>query len=134
MPCESACQISTRASSIGAPSPSRACPRTRIREPRASSSVRIFSPPWSNPKAKNGPTVWLGVCLLEGTELGAFMRGYPRARQDDVEAEAEGPLRDGNVVGIVGDQTLAGLLIGGAVVDGVQGKKRIAPGGHMQPP
>src|SRR3972149_7088684 len=104
MPCESACQISTNPSSIGAPSPSIPSPRTRIRWPIVSSSVKMFSPPKSRPKEKNGPTVWLGVCLRTVVLLLVFKGGHPRAGEDDVKPEAKRPLRDGNIVGIQGNQ------------------------------
>src|SRR5512134_2068054 len=113
-------------SGTGSPLPSSSRPRMRIA--RGSSSETRDEPmrSRSRPMARYGPAVWDGV--RPGVSLIVRLlerRGLP-ATDDDVEPEAECPLRLGEVEVEPADQALAALLVGNRVEDRVEREQRVA--------
>src|SRR4051812_13839265 len=130
-PSGAACHVSTTPSGTGSPSPS-------------SSRPRIQMPPWeptgttSGPsghgstRARNGPTVCDGVRPRTGSGIGGRLEGRGvGSPQDDVEAEAEGPLGLGDVVVVARHQPLAGPFVGNRVEDRVLEEQRISGEVHL---
>src|SRR5215211_2477368 len=125
-PAAFACQISTRASSTGSPSPSKTEPRSRI-APGWLGATSASSPSYGTSMCRNGPIVWEGV----SRDTSILHRGRLAAAQDDVVFEAERLLGHGPVVVVSADHPLAVLRVANRVEDRILEEERIAGEEHL---
>src|SRR5680860_1129689 len=126
LPSGSACQLSTRASVTGSPSPSTTTPVTQNAS-GVPGGTTCGPSSHSRAMCRNGPTVWDGVSSL----IVVLEDAGSLAPQDDVEPEAEGPLRLRRRVVVRRDHPLPGRRIADGVEDRVLGEQRVVREVHL---
>src|SRR3989449_783329 len=109
LPCEFACQISTRPSLTPTPSPSSSRPSIATRSPLAPRAAMSRVVSQSSPMWRYGPTVWLPLAYRL---MSALHRRGIAAAQHDVEAVGERPFRNGVLPVEHRDQANARFLVG----------------------
>src|SRR5512139_2933820 len=130
-PSGSACQVSTRASPTGAPAPSYTRPRSQ-NAPGVPSGTTNGPSAQSSPMLRYGPAVCAGVRARRSVIVVHVLEGRARpAAEDDVEAEAEGPLGPRGVVVVAGDHPLPGSRVAHGVEDRVLEEQRVAREVHL---
>src|SRR3989475_1167826 len=129
LPCEFACQISTRPSLTPTPSPSSSRPSIARRSPLAPRAAisRVVSE--SRPMWRYGPTVWLPLAYRL---MSALHRRGIAAAQHDVEAVGERPFRNGVLPVEHRDQASARFLVGDRVVHRVVLQQRVSRKIHLR--
>src|SRR5438309_4434349 len=128
LPCEFACQISTRPSFTPTPSPSSSLPSIATRSPftprvAMSGVVSQSSPIW-----RYGPTVWLALAYRL---MSALHRRGNAAAQHDVEAIGQCPLRNGILPVEYLDQANARFLVRDRLIHRVVLQQRISGKVHL---
>src|SRR5256884_1772593 len=129
LPCEFACQISTRPSLTPAPSPSSSRPSIATRSPLAPRAAMSRVVNQSSPMWRYGPTVWLPLAYRL---MSALHRRGIAAAQHDVEAVGERPFRNGVLPVEHRDQASARFLVGDRVVHRVVLEQRVSRKIHLR--
>src|SRR2546426_1038596 len=129
LPCEFACQISTRPSLTPTPSPSSSRPSIATRSPLAPRAAMSRVVSQSSPMWRYGPTVWLPLAYRL---MSALHRRGIAAAQHDVEAVGERPFRNGVLPVEHRDQANARFLVGGRVVHRVVLEQRVSWKIHLR--
>src|SRR6476659_645153 len=122
------CHVSMTASGTGAPAPSNTAP-VSVSASGSSAATGVAHPGSARARWRNGPTVCDGVSAPGASGRSAIAGLLERRRggatQDDVEAEAQCPLRLGDVVVVAGDEAPAGGRVGHGVEDRVLEEQRV---------
>src|SRR5438105_6174257 len=129
LPCEFACQISTRPSLTPTPSPSSSRPSIATRSPLAPRAAMSRVVSQSSPMWRYGPTVWLPLAYRL---MSALHRRGVAAAQHDVEAIGESPLRNGVRPVKHRDQANARFVLGDRVVHRVVLEQRVSRKIHLR--
>src|SRR5438876_118317 len=129
LPCEFACQISTRPSLTPTPSPSSSRPSIATRSPLAPRAAMSRVVSQSSPMWRYGPTVWLPLAYRP---MSALHRRGIAAAQHDVEAVGERPFRNGVLPVEHRDQVNARSLVGDRVVHRVVLEQRVSRKIHLR--
>src|SRR3989449_5466016 len=129
LPCEFACQISTRPSLTPTPSPSSSRPSIATRSPLAPRAAMSRVVSQSSPMWRYGPTVWLPLAYRL---MSALHRRGIAAAQHDVEAVGERPFRNGVLPVERRDQASARFLVGDRVVHRVVLEQRVSRKIHLR--
>src|SRR6267143_2020141 len=128
LPCEFACQISTRPSLTPMPSPSSSRPSIATRSPLAPRAAMLRVVSQSSPMWRYGPTVWLPLAYR--LMLTPRRRGIA-ATQHDVEAVGERPFRNGVLPVERRDQANTRFPVGDRVVHRVVLQQRVSRKIHL---
>src|SRR5467141_2789618 len=129
LPCEFACQISTRPSLTPMPSPSSSRPSIATRSPLAPRAAMLRVVSQSSPMWRYGPTVWLPLAYRL---MSARHRRGNAATQHDVEAVRQRPFRNGVLPVEHRDQANARFLVGDRVVHRVVLQQRVSRKIHLR--